>query len=175
MLRSSLATSYWGLSRNSSLAWSSCCLCSALLTSGAAVQSRHPTKRLPLLSSWQNSTLRAFNSSPVIQLAGRHDSTIYALSTALGRAAIAIVRISGPACLPVCSDLLVRGGDEISFLVATRPTVRDIPHPYLAYRHILLDLSSAMPWIALTKATCGCSANPFRPNTTTIEQYRSRS
>ncbi|KAN0073384.1 GTP-binding protein TrmE N-terminus domain containing protein [Elaphomyces granulatus] len=105
MLRSSLATRYWGLSRNSSLAWSSCCLCSALLTSGAAVQSRHPAKRLPLLSSWQNSTLRAFNSSPVIQFAGSNDSTIYALSTALGRAAIAIVRISGPACLPIYQAL----------------------------------------------------------------------
>lgn len=30
------------------------------------------------------------------------DSTIYALSTAPGRAAIAVVRISGPACVSVC-------------------------------------------------------------------------
>lgn len=33
------------------------------------------------------------------------DSTIYALSTAPGRAAIAIIRISGPACLQVASSL----------------------------------------------------------------------
>lgn len=33
--------------------------------------------------------------------ATRHDPTIYALSTAPGRAAIAIVRISGPACTKV--------------------------------------------------------------------------
>lgn len=30
------------------------------------------------------------------------DDTIYALSTAPGRAGIAIIRISGPACLDVC-------------------------------------------------------------------------
>jgi hypothetical protein len=35
----------------------------------------------------------------------RHDSTIFALSTAPGRAAIAIIRLSGPACLEVCSKL----------------------------------------------------------------------
>jgi tRNA modification GTPase len=31
------------------------------------------------------------------------DDTIYALSTAPGRAGIAVIRISGPACLDVCS------------------------------------------------------------------------
>ena len=31
-----------------------------------------------------------------------HNDTIYALSTAPGRAAIAVIRISGPACLEVC-------------------------------------------------------------------------
>lgn len=38
-------------------------------------------------------------SSPLVSLGA--DSTIYALSTAPGRAAIAIIRISGPACLQV--------------------------------------------------------------------------
>lgn len=38
-------------------------------------------------------------SSPSVALGA--DSTIYALSTAPGRAAIAIIRISGPACLQV--------------------------------------------------------------------------
>jgi hypothetical protein len=32
----------------------------------------------------------------------REEDTIYALSTASGRAAIAIIRVSGPACLDVC-------------------------------------------------------------------------
>lgn len=42
-------------------------------------------------------------SSPSVALGA--DSTIYALSTAPGRAAIAIIRISGPACLQVTSSL----------------------------------------------------------------------
>lgn len=41
-------------------------------------------------------------SSPSVALGV--DSTIYALSTAPGRAAIAIIRISGPACLQVTSS-----------------------------------------------------------------------
>ena len=35
-----------------------------------------------------------------------HDETIYALSTGSGRAGIAIIRVSGPACLDVCSKSL---------------------------------------------------------------------
>ena len=38
-------------------------------------------------------------------LSKHHDSSIYALSTATGRAAIAIIRISGPACLEVYQSL----------------------------------------------------------------------
>ena len=38
-------------------------------------------------------------------LAGPNDSSIYALSTAPGRAAIAIIRVSGPACLAVYQSL----------------------------------------------------------------------
>ena len=38
-------------------------------------------------------------------LSKHHDSSIYALSTAPGRAAIAIIRISGPACLEVYQSL----------------------------------------------------------------------
>jgi tRNA modification GTPase len=45
---------------------------------------------------------RAFSSTRPTQFMLDGDSTIYALSTAPGRAAIAVVRISGPACVPVC-------------------------------------------------------------------------
>lgn len=45
---------------------------------------------------------RAFSSTRATQFMLDGDSTIYALSTAPGRAAIAVVRISGPACVPVC-------------------------------------------------------------------------
>lgn len=45
--------------------------------------------------------IRSFTSSTPVQFVPDGDSTIYALSTAPGRAAIAVVRISGPACVKV--------------------------------------------------------------------------
>ena len=42
-------------------------------------------------------------ASPSVALGA--DSTIYALSTSPGRAAIAIIRISGPACLQVIPSI----------------------------------------------------------------------
>lgn len=48
--------------------------------------------------------VRSFSSTCPAQFMLDGDSTIYALSTAPGRAAIAVVRISGPACVPVCAS-----------------------------------------------------------------------
>lgn len=46
--------------------------------------------------------IRGFSATRSAQFMLDGDSTIYALSTAPGRAAIAVVRVSGPACVPVC-------------------------------------------------------------------------
>lgn len=45
---------------------------------------------------------RAFSSTRPTRFMLDGESTIYALSTAPGRAAIAVVRISGPGCVSVC-------------------------------------------------------------------------
>jgi hypothetical protein len=49
---------------------------------------------------------RRFSASTPTQLIREGDSTIYALSTAPGRAAIAVVRVSGPHCVLVCGIVL---------------------------------------------------------------------
>ncbi|CAG8937320.1 unnamed protein product [Penicillium salamii] len=49
--------------------------------------------------------VRTFSSTFPAQFMLDGDSTIYALSTAPGRAAIAVVRISGPACVPIYKSL----------------------------------------------------------------------
>lgn len=46
---------------------------------------------------------RAFSSTRPTRFMLDGDSTIYALSTAPGRAAIAVLRISGPGCVSVCN------------------------------------------------------------------------
>ncbi|CAG8072289.1 unnamed protein product [Penicillium olsonii] len=48
---------------------------------------------------------RAFSSTGPRSFMIDGDSTIYALSTAPGRAAIAVVRISGPACVPIYKSI----------------------------------------------------------------------
>lgn len=55
---------------------------------------RPAQRRLP-------STCRQFSASPSFRFSLEADSTIYALSTAPGRAAIAVVRVSGSACVQV--------------------------------------------------------------------------
>ncbi len=55
----------------------------------------------PRIRQTRCEALHHLQSRRLISQLQRHDSTIYALSTAAGRAAIAIVRISGPACLDV--------------------------------------------------------------------------
>jgi len=49
----------------------------------------------------RHSTLATKVTKRYASTAARHEPTIYALSTAPGRAAIAVIRISGPACLDV--------------------------------------------------------------------------
>ncbi|KAL5337076.1 hypothetical protein BJX70DRAFT_253301 [Aspergillus crustosus] len=56
----------------------------------------------PIPSAPQN---RLFSISPPTQSIHEGDSTIYALSTAPGRAAIAVVRVSGPDCVSVCCSI----------------------------------------------------------------------
>jgi tRNA modification GTPase len=60
---------------------------------------RHNNVRLPL------SIARKEQHRSLATLGNTNDSTIYALSTAPGRGAIAIIRISGPACLSIYRSL----------------------------------------------------------------------
>ncbi|KAJ9208472.1 putative mitochondrial GTPase [Paecilomyces variotii] len=49
--------------------------------------------------------IRHFSSSTSVRFVSDADSTIYALSTASGRAAIAVARVSGPACVQIYQAL----------------------------------------------------------------------
>ncbi|RJE21303.1 tRNA modification GTPase [Aspergillus sclerotialis] len=60
-----------------------------------------PNHNSPLLSRRIPDGIHFFSSSRRLQFSLAGDSTIYALSTAPGRAAIAVVRISGPACVQI--------------------------------------------------------------------------
>jgi len=60
-----------------------------------------PGKARPLTTS----SLHRCPSGKYLDVANHEDPTIYALSTAPGRAAIAIIRISGPACLTIFQGL----------------------------------------------------------------------
>ncbi|EED12494.1 mitochondrial GTPase (Mss1), putative [Talaromyces stipitatus ATCC 10500] len=72
-------------------------------------------------------------SSPSVALGT--DSTIYALSTAPGRAAIAIIRISGPACLQIYRALCPRARDPKQRMATVRalydPTQAPSPNTLL--------------------------------------------
>ncbi|KAJ5099181.1 hypothetical protein N7532_006182 [Penicillium argentinense] len=66
---------------------------------------RHvPTRETPT-SNGTAMPVRSFSSSRPAQFMLDADSTIYALSTAPGRAAIAVVRVSGPACVSIYNGL----------------------------------------------------------------------
>ncbi|KAL4899720.1 hypothetical protein BDW74DRAFT_108748 [Aspergillus multicolor] len=54
--------------------------------------------------------LRCFSASVRSRIFQDSDSTIYALSTAPGRAAIAVVRVSGPACIAVSQTAIFTKG-----------------------------------------------------------------
>jgi hypothetical protein len=69
-------------------------------TRGCAIPVRSYSA-LPLRSAVSSQLERASRALSTDAETQHGDSTIYALSTATGRAAIAIVRVSGPACLKV--------------------------------------------------------------------------
>jgi tRNA modification GTPase len=71
----------------------------ALLRKPALIQSR--LGRRPSISVATPIIQRNFSSASAIDYSSFNDETIYAVSTAPGRAGIAIVRISGPSCLEV--------------------------------------------------------------------------
>jgi hypothetical protein len=72
---------------------------SALLRKSALIQSR--LGRQPSISLATPIIQRNISSASAIDYSSFNDETIYAVSTAPGRAGIAIVRISGPSCLEV--------------------------------------------------------------------------
>lgn len=72
---------------------------------------------------------RCFTSSRKVNSALDAESTIYALSTAPGRAAIAVVRVSGPACVQVSQipPIYPFLGDSNEFILYSYGP--DIPQP----------------------------------------------
>ncbi|KAJ5638816.1 hypothetical protein N7528_001206 [Penicillium herquei] len=71
---------------------------------------------------------RSFSSSVRRTFMLETDSTIYALSTASGRAAIAVVRVSGPACVPIYNALCPQKSLPKPRFAALR-TLYDPSHP----------------------------------------------
>ncbi|KAL4818205.1 GTP-binding protein TrmE N-terminus-domain-containing protein [Aspergillus spinulosporus] len=65
----------------------------------------HPLCHALNTSVSSTSQRRCFAATVPFRLLHRGDSTIYALSTAPGRAAIAVVRVSGPACVSIYQAL----------------------------------------------------------------------
>jgi hypothetical protein len=70
---------------------------------------------------------RAFSSTLPTRFMLDVDSTIYALSTAPGRAAIAVVRVSGPASVPVCNPAPLRITHTNNPLRYTKPSAQTQP------------------------------------------------
>lgn len=68
---------------------------------GNALFRRHVSIPKSPRSQKASGNIRSFSSSRPKHFMLDADSTIYALSTAPGRAAIAVVRVSGPACISV--------------------------------------------------------------------------
>ncbi|KAL3448605.1 GTP-binding protein TrmE N-terminus-domain-containing protein [Aspergillus insuetus] len=83
----------------------------------------HSTKSLPPQH-------RCFSASRRIRLICEGDSTIYALSTAPGRAAIAVVRLSGPDCVSIYQALCPKAPIPRPRVAAVRtlyePTAKDL-------------------------------------------------
>jgi len=70
------------------------------ITYSAVLPNLNPIRQLAIFSTAHKAWSDEGRSS-------EEDSTIYALSTAPGRAAIAIIRISGPECIGVCQTFPV--------------------------------------------------------------------
>lgn len=84
----------------------------------------------------------------------KNESTIYALSTAPGRAAIAIIRISGPACMNVCDrpknhdKEIISNRFTMGFAQENRPRSRDMRH----FAHCTIhghQLANPKSWIPM--------------------------
>lgn len=73
--------------------------CNVIVCRGVFASGARPTKSLMVFNQHKTfqTTFHTRTASPI----GFADDTIYALSTAHGRAGIAIIRISGSACLDV--------------------------------------------------------------------------
>lgn len=80
---------------------------------------------------------RGFSCTPPARFGLEGDSTIYALSTAAGRAAIAVVRVSGPACVevhtspPIDYAILMMANQFSRFTILSAP---EHPFPNRALR-----------------------------------------
>ena len=84
-----------------SLRWVSPCRPSWSRVSAALTPSKARPFRGAAFPALPRPHIRPFSASTPARSTFDSDSTIYALSTASGRAAIAVVRVSGPACVQV--------------------------------------------------------------------------
>ena len=78
---------------------------------GAAERTCTLNARVPISNPYRTSCHKSLYHAPERQSLSFESDTVYAISTAAGRAGIAIVRISGPSCLDV------RYIDVLSYLV----------------------------------------------------------
>jgi hypothetical protein len=122
------------------------------------------TSGLPFLTatSWNSvlpslphkSLQRCYLHSTARQTAVLGDDTIYALSTAPGRAGIAIVRISGPACVDVSSpsfesELSDRSRSTKAYVLQKRSLSLDLPLLERCTAQNRRPISSTpMPWFS---------------------------
>lgn len=103
--------------------------------------------------------IRAFSACRPAQFMLDGDSTIYALSTATGRAAIAVIRVSGPACASVCISR------------KSKPAPCSIGHQA---NNSLLDIQKPLPEYPAPKTTLCIPPHSLRPNPTPIPQHNPR-
>ncbi|KAJ5758840.1 hypothetical protein N7520_005996 [Penicillium odoratum] len=99
--------------------------------------------------SWPS---RSFTSSPMRRFMLDSDSTIYALSTAPGRAAIAVVRVSGPACVSIYNALCPETSLPKPRRAALR-TLYDPSHPPSA--NTVLDAGALVLYFPSPKTVTG--------------------
>lgn len=101
---------------------------------------------------------RAFSSSRPSKFMLDGDSTIYALSTATGRAAIAVVRVSGPACTSV-----------------RIPRKTTQPHPVNPQTNKPFpDIQEPLSQRPASKTALCSPPHPLRPRSTPHQKYNSR-
>lgn len=119
---------------------------------------RHDVAILPVLIPPTKGHWRSFSSTRPARFILDGDSTIYALSTAPGRAAIAVVRVSGPSCVSVWESIDIK------------------LEMYFTHDHLKIktDIQCAMPQCT-TPETAPCSpSHPLRSAPVTICEQRPR-